>query len=100
MYKHGSDKSLLYNHHTYTCFYDSLFSDIRFDHVSIFELGIGSKNADITSNMTCFHHSKPLSHLGWRAFFPNSICIQGADIDPDVIVQKYKIKHISYRPNR
>ena len=42
--------------------------------------------------MTCFNHSKPLSsHLGWREFFQNAICIHGADIHPDAIVQKYKI---------
>ena len=42
--------------------------------------------------MTSFHHSKPLSsHLGWQKLFPNAQPIDGADIDPDIIMQKYKI---------
>jgi len=93
MGRHGSDKgSKDINHcwHNYTTFYYSIFKDLRHNRLRIFELGLGTNNVNIPSNMGS--NGRPgASHFGWREFFPNSD-IFGADIDANILFNTHKIK--------
>jgi hypothetical protein len=83
-----SDKSL--GHHNYTTIYYELFKDLRYSKLNIFELGIGTNNLNIPSNMG--KNAKiGASLFGWEQFFPNSI-IYGADIDTDILFKTDRIK--------
>jgi len=76
--------------HNYTTFYYSIFKDLREKKLRIFELGLGTNNVKIPSNMGA--EGKPgASHYGWSEFFPNSR-IFGADIDRDILFNTDKIK--------
>lgn len=50
MNKHGSDKGG--GHHNYTEYYSTLFEFLRNKPINILEIGIGSLNPNIESNMT------------------------------------------------
>lgn len=92
MNKNRSDKSLHYNKgwHNYTTFYYSIFKDLCNEKLRIFELGLGTNNINIPSNMgKC---GRPGASLyGWSEFFPNSD-IFGADIDSGILFNTDKIK--------
>jgi len=89
---YGSDKGgtqpfLLHN---YTQFYYPLFKNRQFENLNIFELGLGTNNTSIPSNMG--KHGKPGASLrGWKKFFQNSN-IFGADIDRDILFEEERIK--------
>jgi SAM-dependent methyltransferase len=92
MGRNKSDKGHLYiNHswHNYTPFYYSIFNNIREKQLRVFELGLGTTNINIPSNMG--PNGRPGASLyGWSEFFPNSnIC--GADIDTDILFNTDKI---------
>jgi hypothetical protein len=88
MKKHGSDKSLGW--HNYTEKYFNLFNNIKFNKLNIFELGLGTNNLDIPSNMG--KHGVPGASLrGWKEYFPNSQ-IYGADIDSRILFEEDRIK--------
>ena len=73
--------------HNYTTFYYSIFKDIKETPLRIFELGLGTNNVKIPSNMG--KNGRPGASLyGWNEFFtnPNSQ-IFGADIDKDILFQ-------------
>ena len=93
MGKHGSDKGSINinsSWHNYTTFYYSIFKDLRYEQLRIFELGLGTNNVNILSNMGI--NGRPgASLLGWSEFFPNSY-IFGADIDTDILFNTDKIK--------
>ena len=75
--------------HNYTPVYYSIFNDIREKNLRVFELGLGTNNVNIPSNMG--KHGRPGASLyGWSEFFPNS-SIFGADIDADVLFNTDKI---------
>src|SRR5210317_1288656 len=84
MGRHGSDKGNINigsSWHNYTTFYYSLFKDLREKQLRVFELGLGTNNVNIPSNMGS--EGRPgASHFGWSEFFINSH-IFGADIDTD-----------------
>lgn len=85
---HGSDKAS--GRHNYTKLYYQLFKDIRYNNLNVFELGLGTNNIDIVSNMG--ENGKPGASLrGWRDFFPNSK-IYGADIDKRILFEEDRIK--------
>lgn len=85
--QYGSDKGCWHN---YSTFYDFIFSDIKNKELNIFELGLGTTNPDIPSNMG--EYGKPGSSLrAWRDYFENSM-IYGADIDEDILFQEERIK--------
>ena len=92
MGKYGSDKGsndIKNSHHNYTILYYNLFKEKCYKKLSIFELGLGTNNINIKSNMG--PNGKPGASLyGWREFFPNSN-IYGADIDKDILFQSEKI---------
>ena len=76
--------------HNYTTFYYSIFKDIREKSLRIFELGLGTNNVNVASNMGV--DGRPGASLfGWSEFFPNSD-IFGADIDSHILFNTDKIK--------
>jgi hypothetical protein len=69
--------------HNYTPFYYSIFKDLRDKKLRIFELGLGTNNVNMPSNMGAY--GRPGASLyGWREFFASS-AIFGADIDSDIL---------------
>ncbi len=83
----GSDKGN--GHHNYTTFYHFLFENIKLDAKNIFELGLGTNNLRIPSNMSGL--GTPCGSLrGWRKYFENAN-IYGADIDSEILVQEERI---------
>ncbi len=93
MGRHGSDKgckNILTSWHNYTTFYYSIFKNIQHDNLRVFELGLGTNNVNIPSNMGT--QGKPGASLfGWREFFTNSE-IFGADIDKNILFNSPRIK--------
>lgn len=78
------------SHHNYTTFYYSIFKNLRENKLRIFELGLGTNNVNLPSNMGS--DGRPGASLyGWHEFFPNSD-IFGADIDKDILFNTDKIK--------
>jgi hypothetical protein len=76
--------------HNYTTLYYSLFKNITDKKLRVFELGIGTNNPNLESNMGI--HGRPGASLyGWSEFFPNSK-IFGADIDRDILFNTDRIK--------
>lgn len=76
--------------HNYTTFYYSIFKDIRNKNLRIFELGLGTNNINIRSNMG-INGTPGASLHGWKEFFYNSE-IFGADIDNNILFECDKIK--------
>lgn len=76
--------------HNYTTFYYSIFKDLRDKKLRVFELGLGTNNLNMPSNMG--PDGRPGASLyGWEEFFPNSD-IFGADIDTNILFNTPKIK--------
>ena len=76
--------------HNYTTFYYSIFKDICEKQLRVFELGLGTNNINLPSNMGS--NGRPGASLyGWCEFFPNSK-IYGADIDCEILFNTEKIK--------
>ena len=93
MGRYGSDKGSINiesSWHNYTTFYYSIFKNLREKQLRIFELGLGTNNVNIPSNMGI--RGKPGASLfGWSEFFHNSD-IFGADIDSNILFNTDKIK--------
>lgn len=93
MGKHGSDKgsqNITTSWHNYTLVYNSLFSERRNNKLRVFELGLGTNNVDIPSNMG--KYGKPGASLrGWAEYFPNA-SVFGADIDSNILFTEDRIK--------
>jgi len=93
MGKNKSDKGnqdIINSWHNYTIIYYGLFKNIKDQKLNIFEMGIGTNNINIESNMGV--DGRPGASLyGWSEFFPNSN-IYGADIDKDVLFNTERIK--------
>lgn len=93
MGRHGSDKgcaNIVYSWHNYTTFYYSIFKEMCDKKLRVFEVGLGTNNINIPSNMGV--NGRPGASLyGWEEFFPNS-CIFGADIDTEILFNTGKIK--------
>ena len=76
--------------HNYTTVYYSLFKDMQDKPLRLFELGLGTNNPAIPSNMGV--GGRPGASLyGWSEFFPCSM-IYGADIDRDILFQTDRIR--------
>ena len=84
---YGSDKG---NNHNYSTFYNHVFSPIKENKINFFELGLGTGNPNIPSNMGA--NAKPgASHLGFQKYFPNAE-IYGADVDSECLIQDTRVK--------
>lgn len=89
----GSDKGN--GHHNYTKLYHALFKNMRDKKFNIFELGMGTNNLYIKSNMGL--HGKPGASLyGWSEYF-SVANIFGADVDPAIVDGKYDTDRIKTR---
>jgi hypothetical protein len=76
--------------HNYTTLYHSIFDNIKDEKLRIFELGLGTNNPNLPSNMGI--HGRPGASLyGWNEYFINSD-IFGADIDKNILFNTDKIK--------
>src|ERR1700730_598890 len=76
MTKYGSDKGRL---NYYTPVYSALFKDRCNEPLRIFELGLGTNNTELPSNMGPYG-APGASLRGWRELFPNAR-VYGADVD-------------------
>jgi len=86
----GSDKgSGPPGHHNYTNFYHCMFESIRQNVKYVFEMGLGTRNTKIPSNMG-INGTPCASVRGWKSYFTNAH-IMGADIDRDILVQEDRI---------
>jgi len=84
----GSDKGS--GHHNYTTFYNFIFNEIKNDVKKVFELGLGTNNLSIPSNMSGL--GTPCGSLrGWRQYFTNAE-IYGADIDDKILITEDRIQ--------
>lgn len=92
MGKYGSDKGhedIIKSWHNYTTYYSSLFASLKNSKIRLFELGLGTNNTNIPSNMGA--NGKPGASLyGWAEYFENAE-IFGADIDKDILFNTDKI---------
>ena len=95
---YGSDKGSLLNGqhpypwspHTYSDYYEMIFSSMRFNVKKVFECGIGTNNSKLASNMSAT--GKPGASLRvWRDYFPNAQII-GGDIDKDILFEEERIE--------
>lgn len=91
MTKYGSDKGNG-KWHNYTMVYNELFKDLIDKDINIFEVGLGTNNIDVPSNMGVY--GKPGASLrGWRDYFTHQDTkIFGGDIDTRVLFEEEKIK--------
>jgi hypothetical protein len=93
MGERGSDKGSLDIENSwpnYTTLYYQLFNPRRTEHLNIFELGLGTNNTSLPSNMGA--NGRPGASLyGWREFFPNAQ-VYGGDIDKDILFESERIK--------
>lgn len=91
MNKHGSDKGN--GHHNYTEYYEKIFEPIRYNKINLLEIGIGTVNPFIKSNMCGFNSGNyvPGSSLrGWKEYFSNGE-IYGCDIDESILFTEPRI---------
>lgn len=85
----GTDKSNGW--HNYTPFYDLLFQKYINTEIKLFELGLGSINPNVPSNMG--YKGVPCASLrGWRKYFGKNSLIYGADIDRDILKNEDQIE--------
>jgi len=87
MTKYGSDKG---RSHRYTTVYSALFNRRYKNQLRILELGLGSNNLDVPSNMGVFG-APGASLRGWRELLPHAQ-VYGADIDRRILFQEDRIK--------
>jgi hypothetical protein len=89
---YGSDKGprlIGITAHSYTSVYHSLFQSFSTEKMNVFELGLGTNNVRLPSNMGA--NGKPGASLrAWRDYFPNAT-VFGADIDRDVLFNEDRI---------
>ena len=82
----GSDKGL----HCYTPLYSALFKERCDKPLRVLELGLGTNNSDMLSNMGVFG-APGASLRGWRQLFPHAL-VYGADIDRRILFEEVRIK--------
>ena len=87
---HGSDKGGKNNHHNYSEYYSEIFFNKRKEIKNLIEIGLGTNNINLPSNMGAT--GVPLASLrAWRDYFKNAD-IYGADIDKNILVNENRIK--------
>ena len=96
--KYKSDKGTLSENflkhpwpsHNYTIVYENLYRTTKEQVRSVFEMGIGTSNPNLESNMT-IDGVPGASLLMWREYFPNAK-IFGGDIDKECMVKEERIQ--------
>ena len=87
---YGSDKGGKNNHHNYADFYSEIFFHRRNEIKSFLEIGLGTNNVNLPSNMGI--DGVPLASLrAWRDYFKNAQ-VYGADIDKSILKNEERIK--------
>jgi hypothetical protein len=88
---HGSDKATQNKGKgNYTKLYDFIFNSIKNNSMNILEVGLGTNNTDVLSNMG--KDGIPGASLrGWKDYFINSF-IYGADVDHRILFEEDRIK--------
>ena len=87
---YGSDKGGKNNHHNYSEYYSELFFNERKKVKNFLEIGLGTNDVNMASNMG--KDGIPLASLkAWRDFFGNAN-IYGADIDKNILRDDNRIK--------
>ncbi len=90
MNQYGSDKGGKNNHHNYSKYYSEIFFNRRKKIRNLLEIGLGTNNVNIASNMG--KEGVPLASLrAWRDYFENAN-IYGADIDRNILKNENRIK--------
>ena len=93
MGRHGSDKGskdIGTSWHNYTLLYHQLFNALRDRKLRVFELGLGTNNVLLPSNMGA--DGRPGASLyGWAEYFPEA-SIYGADVDRGCLFNTERIK--------
>jgi len=87
----GSDKG--FGRHNYTTFYHSLLKEHRDSEINFFEIGIGSINPRVSSNMSYMggDYAPGASLRGWKQYFSKAQ-IYGADVDRGCLFQEDRLK--------
>ena len=94
--KYGSDKGGVSNTtqswppHNFANIYALLFGSQRQEIFKVFEMGIGTKDLSLPSNMGSYGPSGASLRI-WRDYFPNALIV-GADIDKLILFQEERIK--------
>jgi|TARA_B100000315_G_scaffold104443_1_gene95813 hypothetical protein len=87
---YGSDKGGRNNHHNYSEYYSEIFFNKRKKIKNFLEIGLGTNNVSLASNMG--EEGVPLASLrAWRDYFENAN-IYGADIDKEILKNEERIK--------
>ena len=87
---YGSDKGGKNNHHNYSEYYSDIFFHKRKSIKNFLEIGLGTNNTNMASNMGV--DGTPLASLrAWKDYFINAN-IYGADIDMDILKDEERIK--------
>lgn len=87
---YGSDKGGRNNHHNFAQYYSKIFYNKKNDIKNLLEIGLGTNNIDVPSNMG--KDGKPLASLrAWRDYFKNAN-IYGGDIDKEILKNEERIK--------
>ena len=87
---YGSDTGGRNNHHNYSEYYSELFFNERKNIKNFLEIGLGTNDVNMLSNMG--EKGIPLASLkAWRDYFENAI-IYGADIDKKILKNHERIK--------
>ena len=87
MCNEGSDKGQ--GRHNYTEIYEELFDPIRYKIKSFCEIGLGTTNPNIKSNMG--QNGIPLASVrGWKKYFSNAV-IYGGDIDSEILINEDRL---------
>jgi len=90
MDSYGSDKGGRNNHHNFAQYYSKIFNSKKDQIKNFLEIGLGTNNLDVASNMGI--DGKPLGSLkAWRDYFKNAN-IYGADIDKNILKNEERIK--------
>tara|TARA_R110001599_G_scaffold1299_4_gene6454 strand:+ start:3939 stop:5462 length:1524 start_codon:yes stop_codon:yes gene_type:complete len=83
MEQEKSDKS---TGHNYTTVYNYLFEPFKNSNITLLEVGLGTNNIDVPSNMGSGGTPKA-SVRGWNRYFKNGT-IHGADIDKRILIDE------------
>lgn len=87
---YGSDKGGFNKDHNFSDYYSTIFFDKKESIKNILEIGLGTNNTKVLSNMGS--QGKPLASLrAWKDYFVNAN-VYGADIDKEILKNEDRIK--------